>query len=70
MDGVMYALSAIDGSPQFAFETGAGIYSTPLVHEDVVFVSSLDKSLYAVDLNTGKKVWSFETSGRIFRRRK
>ena len=66
MDGKCYAISARDGSPIFARQTGAGIYSTPLVHEDTVYVASLDKRLYAIDLDTWQDRWIFETSGRIF----
>lgn len=66
LDTKLYALSARDGSPVFARQTGAGIYSTPLIHEDAVYIASLDKRLYAIDLNTWEDLWIFETSGRIF----
>lgn len=66
MNGTLYALSAIDGTPFFAREVGAGIYSSPLVHEDTVFIASLDKCLYAIDCTNWKDRWVFETSGRIF----
>ncbi|OGG80302.1 hypothetical protein A3A39_03470 [Candidatus Kaiserbacteria bacterium RIFCSPLOWO2_01_FULL_54_13] len=66
MDGNTYALRASDGRPIYSFPAGAGIYSTPLVHDDVFYVASLDKSLYAVELDTGKLLWEFQTAGRIF----
>ncbi len=66
MDGNMYAVAAKDGMPLHVRETGAAIYSIPLVHEDTIYVASLDKCLYAIDCNTWKDKWVFETSGRIF----
>ncbi len=65
MDGNCYAIRS-DGTPAFALQTGAGIYSTPLVLNDRAYVASLDKTLYAIDLNSGKQTGSFETAGRIF----
>lgn len=65
MDAKVYALT-LDGEPKFAFEAGAAIYSIPLVHDDTCYIASLDKRLYAFDLETGKKKAHFETSGRIF----
>ena len=47
-------------------ETLEGIYSTPLVYGDFVYVASLDKILYCINLDTGAIVWKFATSGRIF----
>lgn len=66
MDGTLYALSAQDGSPLYARETGASIYSTPLVHGDTVYVASLDKCIYALDCASWKDRWIYETRGRIF----
>ncbi len=66
MDGTCYFLSAKTGVPVFARETGAGIYSTPLVVDDTVYVASLDKCLYATDLDSFKERWMYETGGRIF----
>ena len=66
MDGTVYALSARDGSPLFARELRAGVYSTPLVHNDTIYVSSLDKCVYAIDATYGNDRWVYETDGRIF----
>jgi outer membrane protein assembly factor BamB len=65
LGGYSYALSS-DGTPAFALELGAGVYSTPLVIDDTVYVASLDKRVYAIDLSTGKKRWHYQTDGRIF----
>ena len=48
------------------FELGASIYSSPLVVGDTVYIASLDKQVYAIDLDTGRDRWLYETGGRIF----
>ncbi len=63
--GTLYALSVHNGSPMRAFST-AGFYSIPLVIDDVAYVASLDKHLYALDLVSWKPRWEFRTNGRIF----
>ena len=55
MDSKLYALAVQDGSVQWAFQTGAGIYSNPLVNNNVVYIASLDKTLYKIDLETGRE---------------
>lgn len=65
-DGKLYAVSVKTGEIVFSFQTKAGIYSTPLVVGNTVYVASLDKRLYAIDLVTGTMRWEFLTSGRIF----
>ena len=66
MDGKMYAVSAQDGTPLYAKEADAGIYSTPLVYNNAAYFASLDKKLYAVELGTWKERFVFTTNGRIF----
>lgn len=47
------------------FQTQGEIKSTAVVADDTVFVSSLDKKLYALDLRTGKKLWQFEADDEL-----
>ncbi len=42
---------------RWAFKTGNAIEGAPAVVAGVVYVASLDKHLYAVDLKTGKQKW-------------
>ncbi|HTR18617.1 MAG TPA: PQQ-binding-like beta-propeller repeat protein [Candidatus Paceibacterota bacterium] len=65
LGGLFYALDT-DGTPIFAYEPSAGSYSTPLVIGETAYFSSLDKGVYALDLDTGSKKWEFRTAGRIF----
>lgn len=68
--GIFYALDARDGAVRWRFETaghtlGAAevgfdrrqIYSSPAVHEGVVYFGSRDAGLYALDLETGQQRW-------------
>lgn len=65
-DGNFYALSLKDGSIVYRYETGGWIASTPLLHNDLVFVASLDKTVYCFDLVRQEKKWEFVTAARIF----
>jgi outer membrane protein assembly factor BamB len=40
--------------------------STPTVADGVAYFGSLDKCLYAVEVETGKVLWKFQTEGRVF----
>src|SRR5687768_16001098 len=50
---------------QWKFTTQAPIISTPVMVEDMVYVGSLDSTLYALEINTGKLRWKFKTGGEI-----
>lgn len=66
MDGKIYILNASNGLPVFAKEMGAGMYSIPLVYNETVYITSLDKHVYALDLDSFNERWRFQTNGRIF----
>ena len=42
------------------------MYSVPLVCNDTVNITSLDKHVYALDLDSFNERWKFQTNGRIF----
>lgn len=50
--------------PLWTLETG-GIESTPAIAAGTVYVGSLDKILYAVDLQTGNLKWKYEATDEI-----
>lgn len=50
---------------QWIVQTGAGIYCSPAVEKDKVFVGDDMGCLTAYTLKNGKKLWSFETGKRI-----
>ena len=67
-DGCLYAFALDDGSRRFdSFCTGAKIWSTPAVANDIVYFTSMDKKVYAIDAATGEPKWTqpFKTDGAI-----
>ena len=47
------------------FQTAAPIKSTPVIAGDTAYVSSTDKHLYAVDLQTGNQRWQFQADDEL-----
>lgn len=54
------------GKEIFRFKAEFGFYSTPLIHENAVFASSLDKNLYCINLDTFEEKWRWHSGARIF----
>lgn len=50
---------------QWIVQTGAGIYCSPTIEKDKVFVGDDMGRLTAYSLKNGKKLWSFESGKRI-----
>ena len=42
-----------------------GVWSTPLVHGEHIYVTSLDHYIYAIDVVSGEEIWNFDTQGAI-----
>lgn len=64
-DGALYALNVTTGAEEVRFQTEGEIYSTPCLHDDVIYVSSMDKRLYCLDRKTLTERWRIETTGKI-----
>ena len=47
------------------FQTEDAVRSAPIIANDNVFISSMDKHLYAVDLATGTEIWKFEADDEL-----
>lgn len=56
----------VDGTPLYAHKSGGAIYGAPSVHDGLAYFASLDKTICAIDLDTFKIAWEFQTNGRIF----
>lgn len=41
------------------------IQSSPSIANGVIYVGSDDRNLYAIDVESGKKLWSWQTGGRV-----
>ncbi len=50
---------------KWRFKTRAPVFSSPVADGNMVYFGSLDSTLYAVDINTGKVTWTFVTGGPI-----
>lgn len=47
------------------YKTNGPIVGSPVINNETVFVGSLDSSLYALDITTGKLKWKLPTGGAI-----
>lgn len=63
--GVLYGVFIPTGEIVFTKQT-LGIYSTPTIAGDILYFSSLDKRIYAINLSDHSERWRFATQGRIF----
>lgn len=72
-DGFVYAIEAGSGAERWRFETAGAslnagdfgfdrrqIYASPAVEGGEVFVGSRDASLYKLDAETGRQLWTFD----------
>jgi outer membrane protein assembly factor BamB len=59
------SLTDPEGKLKWSYQTGAGILSSPVIVEGVVYFGSRDYNLYAVDAETGQKKWEFRTGSWV-----
>jgi len=65
-DNNMFALDAANGGAlEWQFETGHSIWGQPTYENGILYVSSLDRSLYALDASSGDMLWQSTTGGSI-----
>ncbi len=70
---VLYGQTATDAPSDFEnipsiewkFKTNGPFFSSPVISGNIVYAGSLDSTLYAVDIPTGKLKWKFKTGGEI-----
>jgi len=60
----LYALD-LNGNLKWTFKTGHALWSTPVVENEIVYLSSMDHYLYAINLKNGQKIWSVDLGGAI-----
>ena len=63
-NGFVTAMNARTGREKWRF-WAKPIESTPLYHRGVLYFGSWDRNVYAVSARTGKKIWSFQTDGKV-----
>jgi outer membrane protein assembly factor BamB len=69
-DGRIYAYDASTGKLDWAYQTGAYVYSSPAVTNapglgPTLYAGSYDGRFYAVNARTGHVQWSYDAHGRI-----
>jgi outer membrane protein assembly factor BamB len=62
--------SSVDTAPitnrtKWIFNTSGYIFSSPIIVDDVVYIGSNDKNIYAINLTSGSKIWNYTTSGWV-----
>lgn len=66
LDGHIHIVSVSNGLSVKTIGIGTGIYSTPCIYEGCAYISSLDKRVYRLNLETFEFEWTFVSDGRIF----
>jgi outer membrane protein assembly factor BamB len=59
----LVALHSDDYSVAWMVNTEHGVWSKPLIHENTIYFTSLDHSLYAADAQTGDLRWKLDLEG-------
>lgn len=64
VDGSLYGITT-EGKMKWKINTGNGIESAAIIVGDRVFVGNLEGKVFALELQTGKTIWTYETEGMI-----
>ena len=64
-DCKVYALDVGDGSILWSYDASIPVEAPPLIAGGSVYIGSVDGVLLSLDLETGRKKWSYATEGRI-----
>lgn len=56
----IYAVDATTCKPDWEFQVGSRVWGTPLVVSDTLYVSTLGRTLIALNAETGKPRWTFD----------
>jgi outer membrane protein assembly factor BamB len=69
-DGRVYAYDDYSGRLDWAYQTGAYVYSSPAIADapglgPTIYVGSYDGRFYALDARSGHVRWSYDAHGRI-----
>jgi outer membrane protein assembly factor BamB len=62
-DGDLFAVDRSNGHLVWKLTLDSGIYSTPAIDGNRVFVTTKDKTTVAVDLATGEELWNYPVGG-------
>jgi outer membrane protein assembly factor BamB/tRNA A-37 threonylcarbamoyl transferase component Bud32 len=62
--GMVYALS-LNREQRWRFRARRGFLASPVMHNGLVFIGSLDNHFYALDTRSGWAAWKYRTGGSI-----
>ncbi len=57
-DGYIYCISH-NGKERWKVKTGAAVLGCPTIENNIVYIGGSDHNFRAIDLETGKEIWSF-----------
>lgn len=66
INGDCIALDRKTGNQKWHFKAEFGIFGRPVIFENKILFSSLDKTLYCLDANSGSMLWQWFGKARIF----
>ena len=64
--GASLASAPSTANPAWSYSTNGAIYASPAVSDGLIFISSWDGTVYALNENTGALVWSMQTGASIY----
>lgn len=59
----LLALDSLNFEQLWQFETGQGVWSSPVIVDDTLYFASLDHHIYALDPDTGEQKWGLDLQG-------
>jgi outer membrane protein assembly factor BamB len=66
---VLLSVFSLNGAAQYSLQwkytTQGGIYSSPVVDGNAVFIGSNDSCVYSLDAQDGQLNWKFKTGGEV-----
>lgn len=65
LDGTFYALDAKSGWAIWRFRMNKGSVSTPVIHEDKLFIGSADGNVYCIEKENGRQLWSHSIHSQV-----
>jgi outer membrane protein assembly factor BamB len=63
-DHNLYALD-LNGNLKWKFLANHALWSSPIVHDNVIYLSSMDHYLYAINIKSGDLIWEVDLGGAI-----
>lgn len=50
---------------KWKFETGGKVLANPVIDDNYIYFGSMDSVFYALDINSGKKIWEYKSQNAI-----